>query len=190
MEDYWKTTPFYWMFKGAFMMVFFLGFIALVGVAVMSLWNALMPAIFGLTTISWIQAMGLLLLSKILFGGWPGGGRKGKWGKHRGRHHWRKRWEKKMANMSPEEKERWKKKFKGKCGGYYYRDAFGEEPEVQEDKSVVEEVTDEVMKEVMTEVEAEIDAELQNIEIEEVDVDAAEEGSAAGKEEGPFGGKE
>lgn len=36
--------------------------------AVMLLWNWLMPVIFGLTTITFWQALGLLALSKILFG--------------------------------------------------------------------------------------------------------------------------
>ena len=34
----------------------------------MFLWNWLMPAIFGLTIITFWQALGLLILSKILFG--------------------------------------------------------------------------------------------------------------------------
>lgn len=36
--------------------------------ALMLLWNWLMPAIFGLTVITFWQALGLLALSKILFG--------------------------------------------------------------------------------------------------------------------------
>lgn len=37
--------------------------------AVMLLWNALMPSIFGLGIISFWQALGLLVLSRLLFGG-------------------------------------------------------------------------------------------------------------------------
>ena len=33
------------------------------------LWNWLMPAIFGLKTITFLQALGLVVLSKILLGG-------------------------------------------------------------------------------------------------------------------------
>ena len=42
----------------------------------MHLWNWLMPAVFGLQTITWLQALGLLVLGKILFGGFHrhGGG--------------------------------------------------------------------------------------------------------------------
>lgn len=46
----------------------------LFGWILMLLWNWLMPAIFGLTTISYLQAWGLILLSHLLFkGGGPGG---------------------------------------------------------------------------------------------------------------------
>lgn len=43
------------------------GAIALFGFVTMKLWNWLMPEIFGLTTISYWQAWGLMLLSWILF---------------------------------------------------------------------------------------------------------------------------
>jgi len=41
----------------------------LLGWAVMSLWNALMPPIFGLPTIGYWQAIGLFILGHLLFGG-------------------------------------------------------------------------------------------------------------------------
>lgn len=43
--------------------------IALFGLLTMHLWNALMPGLFGLSQISFLQAMGLLILSRLLFGG-------------------------------------------------------------------------------------------------------------------------
>ena len=42
---------------------------AVYGVAVMVLWNWLMPALFELPQLNFGQALGLLLLSRILFGG-------------------------------------------------------------------------------------------------------------------------
>ncbi|MEQ6124739.1 hypothetical protein AAON49_11090 [Pseudotenacibaculum sp. MALMAid0570] len=48
-------------------------FFVLFGYVIMYLWNWLMPSIFGLTTITFWQAIGLCLLSKILFGGFGGG---------------------------------------------------------------------------------------------------------------------
>ncbi|MFK8037262.1 MAG: hypothetical protein AB8B74_03145 [Crocinitomicaceae bacterium] len=49
------------------------GLIILFGFIIMWLWNWLMPDLFGLTTITYWQAMGICLLSKILFGGFGGG---------------------------------------------------------------------------------------------------------------------
>jgi hypothetical protein len=78
-------------------------FVALFGFVVMSLWNWLMPALFGLKTIGYWQALGLFLLCKILFGGFR---RSGGWG-GRWRHRMRERWEK----MTPEERERFRQGF-------------------------------------------------------------------------------
>lgn len=71
----------------------------LFGEIVMHLWNWLMPAIFGLKMITFWQAIGLLILGRILVGGLGGGG-----GARNGRHrrHLRERWE----NLSPEEREK------------------------------------------------------------------------------------
>ena len=44
-------------------------FITLIPTITMLLWNALMPEIFDLNAISFWQALGLLILSKILFSG-------------------------------------------------------------------------------------------------------------------------
>lgn len=77
---------------------------AALGAVLMLLWNALMPAIFGLKAIHFWQALGLLALSKILFGGF-----------HHHRHggrRLRERW----ARMSPEERERFRERFQRHCG--------------------------------------------------------------------------
>ena len=44
-------------------------FVAVMTFVLMLLWNALLPAIFGLKSISYLQALGLLILSKIIFSG-------------------------------------------------------------------------------------------------------------------------
>jgi hypothetical protein len=57
------------------------GIIAIVGLAVlfgfviMWLWNWLMPELFGLTTLTYWQAVGLFILFKILLGGCGGSGK-------------------------------------------------------------------------------------------------------------------
>ena len=49
--------------------------VAAIGFVSMHLWNYLMPAIFGLHVITFWQAVGLLLLGRLLFGGFrPRGG--------------------------------------------------------------------------------------------------------------------
>lgn len=74
-------------------------FVALLGFVVMSLWNWLMPALFGLKAIGYWQALGLFILAKILFGGFRGSRGGGRW-----RHRMRERWER----MTPEEREKFR----------------------------------------------------------------------------------
>lgn len=75
---------------------------------VMLLWNfALVPAV-NVNPLSYWQAMALLVLSKILFSSFRGGPQSKYWRKNPG---WRGRW----ANMSPEERERFKETWKKKC---------------------------------------------------------------------------
>lgn len=72
--------------------------IGVLGWVVMMLWNWVMPELFvGARTIDFAHALGLLVLSRILFGGFRG--HRG-W---RGRRHWRK-WE----SMTPEEREQFR----------------------------------------------------------------------------------
>jgi len=82
--------------------------VAALGAIVMALWNTLMPGLFGLRALSFWQALGLLLLSRVLFGrfGRPGG----PWGMRR---HMMERW----AQMTPQERERLRARWRsGGCG--------------------------------------------------------------------------
>jgi energy-coupling factor transporter transmembrane protein EcfT len=72
------------------------------------LWNWLMPALFGLHVVSFWQALGLLVLSKILFSGFHG--RHG-FGRDRQMRLIR-RWE----QMTPEEREAFRAGLRGGCG--------------------------------------------------------------------------
>ncbi len=85
-----------------FIPLFFVAFVGVFGICVMLLWNWLMPDLFGLETISFWQAAGLLVLCKILFGGFGVGHHHGHGGHHCGRNKLRERWE----SMTPEERER------------------------------------------------------------------------------------
>src|SRR5436189_1477043 len=89
-----------------FLIIVFAGFTP----AVLHLWNWLMPATFGLHPITYWQALGLLGLSWLLFGGprtWFGGGHRGHW-----QHRVRARWE----SMTPEERERFRHGMARRCG--------------------------------------------------------------------------
>ena len=77
------------------------------GLIVKGLWNGLMPSIFGWHAITFWQAVGLLVLSKILFGG----GFRG-----RGNMHWRRRMGERWEKMSPEEREKFSRGMRG-CFG-------------------------------------------------------------------------
>ncbi|MGA3287269.1 MAG: hypothetical protein ABSD46_07580 [Bacteroidota bacterium] len=80
------------------------------GVATMLLWNALIPDLFHGPFITFWQAVGLLVLSHILFrsfGGWRHGG----WAHH----NWRHRFEAKLAAMTPEEREKFKEEYHHCC---------------------------------------------------------------------------
>ena len=81
--------------------------IAVFSLVVMLLWNAVIPGLTGWALLTYWKAVGLLILSKILFSGFPG---------HRGGHgappwmrnrHMREHW---WKNMSEEDRERWKQR--------------------------------------------------------------------------------
>lgn len=92
---------------------------ALVGWVVMLLWNNVLAQAVNVSQINFWQALGLLLLSKILFSGF---GRK-KWG-HGGRwgRDWKQKWEEKMQHMSPEEREKIKQEWSNRCRMWGKRD--------------------------------------------------------------------
>ena len=92
-------------------MVFTIFIIAMLvfGFVVMSLWNAILPGVLGVKAISFFQALGILLLSKILFGGF------GRGGFGRG-HEWKQQMKEKWSTMSPEEREKFKAEWKNRCG--------------------------------------------------------------------------
>lgn len=83
-----------WFFIAPLAILGFLAFIAVGTEIVRQLWNWLLPALFGFPQITFWQALGLLALCRILFGGFGLRGGSGS--------HYRRRWE----AMTPEERER------------------------------------------------------------------------------------
>ena len=85
-----------WYFWGPLFVLVFLGIGSLL---VMLLWNALLPDIFGIKAINYLQAAGVLILSKILIGPFGRGRR------HFGHRHWPKKDECACESTPAEEKK-------------------------------------------------------------------------------------
>lgn len=47
--------------------IVFLIYVLIVGTVVMWLWNFLMPTIFGLTELTWLQSLGMYALAQMFF---------------------------------------------------------------------------------------------------------------------------
>jgi hypothetical protein len=86
--------------------------VAICGEVVMHLWNWLAPTLFGWHQISFWQALGLLILCRILFGSWSGRG--GDSGRSRSRRVTAEVWER----MTPEERGTFRQRKGWRCGGF------------------------------------------------------------------------
>jgi hypothetical protein len=95
-----------WVFVAA--PVGFALFIAIGGGVVMLLWNWLAPALFGLQQVTFWQALGLLTLCRILFGGFGGSGGGGRYQRRRTIERWER--------MTPEEREKFREGLHGRWG--------------------------------------------------------------------------
>ena len=83
-------------------------FIAIGGEIVLHLWNWLLPPLFGWRDITFWQALGLLALCRILFGGF---------GFHSsGRSNVRRRMAERWEHMTPEERERFRQGMRRRFG--------------------------------------------------------------------------
>ena len=99
-----------WALKGLKIAFFVVLALLTLSFVVMNLWNWLMPSLFGLRLITFWQALGLLVLSKILLGGFrggPGGGM-----------HWRRRMMERWEQMTPEERDKFRQGLRGRCGPF------------------------------------------------------------------------
>jgi hypothetical protein len=80
------------------------------GFATMLLWNVLIPDLFHGPFLTFWQAVGLLVLSHILFHSFGG-----RWHGTCAHRHWRHRFEAKLAAMTPEEREKFKEEYNHHC---------------------------------------------------------------------------
>jgi Ca2+/H+ antiporter, TMEM165/GDT1 family len=97
------------MRKLCFLIPFIIAAAVLVfGGAVMYLWNSVLTPVLGVTTITFWQAVGLLILSKLLFGGFHCGRRHFKSGPPFLHHRWK--------HMSDTEREQLKQEWRSRWG--------------------------------------------------------------------------
>ena len=94
---------------------------AVFSVAVMLLWNALIPTIFGLAVINFWQALGLLVLARILFGGF---GHRGMVGGMRGMCRDNPIHEKWMKMTDEQRKEFFNRRREHMHGGHFFGGGF------------------------------------------------------------------
>jgi hypothetical protein len=97
-----------WVLRGLGFALIAVLFVTAVGAIVMLLWNSLLPSLFGLRAIGFWEALGLLVLARILFGGFRGRG-----GWHWG---WRHRMHERWAQMTPEERAKFREGMRSRCG--------------------------------------------------------------------------
>lgn len=95
--------------KGFLIVFAVLAMFFLIAAIVMLLWNAILPDVTGVKSINFWQASGILLLSKILFGGFKGGKQKFR------------NWKERSCSSNPEdfteeEREVFKQKLKERFG--------------------------------------------------------------------------
>ena len=81
-------------------------FVFAVGNIVMFLWNWILPDAIGASEITFWKAIGLFVLTRILFGGFKSGSRRG--------HRYGRKWKEKWRNMSEEERADFKQNWKSK----------------------------------------------------------------------------
>ena len=83
-------------------------FVVIGGEVVLHLWNWLLPPLFGWREVTFWQALGLLALCRILFGGFGFHGS--------GRSTFRRRMEERCEHMTPEERERFRQRMRERFG--------------------------------------------------------------------------
>jgi hypothetical protein len=99
-----------WIFIAPLAILAMLLFAVIGGEIVLHLWNWLLPPLFGWRQITFWQALGLLALCRILFGGF---GRHGS-----GRPNFRRRMhmEERCGHRTPEERERFRQRMRERFG--------------------------------------------------------------------------
>ena len=93
--------------KKAFIILFFAAAMAGMVAVLMLVWNAILPKVIGVTEVNYWQMLGILFLSKILFGG-------SKFGSGKDKHRKRRQMREKFKSMTDEEKTAFKSEWKSR----------------------------------------------------------------------------
>ncbi len=95
--------------KKVFIVLFFAAAMAGMVAVLMLIWNAILPKVIGVTEVNYWQMLGILFLSRILFGG-------SKLGSGKSKHRKRSQMREKYQSMTDEEKEAFKAEWKSRWG--------------------------------------------------------------------------
>ncbi|MBS1492683.1 MAG: hypothetical protein JST55_04200 [Bacteroidetes bacterium] len=101
----------FWLFRGIKFVIFLCLYLLIAGFITMNLWNWLVPELFHGPLITFWQTAGLLVLSKILFGGFGKRGFGHRREYNRKCSNWKEKMEERMKGMSEEEREKVREKF-------------------------------------------------------------------------------
>ena len=120
----------FWLLRGLRFLLFAALFLTVAVFVTQALWNWLVPELFHGPAINVGQTIGLLVLSRILFGGFRGGGA-GSWAQRR------KAWQQRMAgrleHLSPEAREKFRQQMQSRCSmGWRHQPSAPAETNVQQ----------------------------------------------------------
>jgi len=101
-----KRNKNFWIKRAIFIPIAIAAGVFVFGTLVMFLWNSILPLVFGISTITFWQALGILVLSKILFGGFGAG--------HAHSSSWHDR-RSKWMHFNPEEREKMREEWRNRC---------------------------------------------------------------------------
>src|SRR5215467_1837635 len=108
-----------WIWLGPAALLGIALFVFIGGEIVKQLWNWLLPPLFGWREITFWQALGLLALCRILFGGFAARGgdsqRRLRF-RERAADRWADRVAERLERMTPEERERFRQRVRERCG--------------------------------------------------------------------------
>ncbi|HEY8399700.1 MAG TPA: hypothetical protein VIK89_00485 [Cytophagaceae bacterium] len=118
MKKNWFLVCFRWL-------IFFIIAVVVLSFVVMKLWNWILPDLFAIAPLTYPKALGLLVLTRILFGNFKSGQghcSQCTHNKYNKGGNWKRKFKDKLKSMTPEERERFKENYYNKCGGAWDKD--------------------------------------------------------------------